>query len=151
MADRMAHQIILLAGVHPLIAANSCLHAQGVCASETYQIVTVDADECTLLPVVDRLKPEFIVLDLLRADGLRTIRQIANVHPPCHVLVMTGVGNREGTATAFSSGAAGILYRADGLSELFDAVRTLRSGQQFMSSTFRRAFPTSNMKGTGDA
>jgi DNA-binding NarL/FixJ family response regulator len=151
MADYRAHQIILLAGVHPLIVANSCLHAQDTCASVQYKIVTVDADECTLLPVVDRLKPEFIVLDLLRADGLRTIRRIANVHPSCHVLVVTGVGNREGMATAFSSGAAGILYRADGLSELFDAVRTLRSGQQFMSSTLRQAFPTANMKDTGDA
>ena len=136
MADRKAHQTILLVSVHPLIVENSHLHAQGACASVQYEIVAVDANEFILLPVVNRLRPEFIVFDLLHTYGLHTIRRIANVHPSCRVLVVTGVGNREGAATAFSSGAAGILNRADLVSELHHAIHTVGAGQRFLSPTF---------------
>lgn len=83
MADRKVHQTILSAGVSPLLVEESRLHAQGACASMQYEIVAVDADEHSLLPAVDRLRLEFIVLDLLHANSLDTIRRITNIDSSC--------------------------------------------------------------------
>lgn len=135
MSGTIASHLILLAGVHPLIAEDSRLHIESTPALKEYEIVVSPADEYSLLPVVNRLKPHFVFLDLLHASSLQTIRRITTINPSCCVVAVTGTRNKGVAAAAFSSGASGILYRTDFSTELFDAIRTVRAGQRFLSSS----------------
>ncbi len=135
MSGRMIPRTILLAGIHPLIAEDSRLHVHSISRSTPYEIVESPADEHTLLPVVNRLNPSFVLLDLLYASSLQTIRRITNINPSCCILAVTGARNKDVAAAAFSSGASGILYRTDVSTELFDAIRTVRAGRRFLSSS----------------
>lgn len=134
MSDSRPQQRLLLAGFHPLIVEDSRLHAEGA-----YDIVAVSADETTLLPAVSRLKPDFVLLDLLHASSLRTIQRISALDPSCRVVVLTNMRRRDVVESIFSNGASGILHRSDAVAELFVAVRAVASGRQFMSSALRKA------------
>jgi DNA-binding NarL/FixJ family response regulator len=135
MSGRTTPRIILLAGIHPLIAEDSRLHVHGIPGSTRYEVVESPADEYSLLPVVNRLQPHFVLLDLLHASSLQTIRRITSISPSCCIVAVTGARNRDVAAAAFSSGASGILYRTDISTELFDAIRTVRAGRRFLSSS----------------
>lgn len=135
MSGCMTPRTILLAGIHPLIAEDSRLHVHSIPGSAPYEVVESTADEHTLLPVVNRLKPPFVLLDLLYASSLQTIRRITSINPSCCILAVTGARNKDVAAAAFSSGASGILYRTDVPTELFDAIRTVRAGRYFLSSS----------------
>lgn len=135
MSDPMTHPIILLAGIHPLIAEDSRLQVHSTPGSTQYEVVESPADEYSLLPVVSRLQPHFILLDLLHASSLQTIRRITRISPSCCIVAVTGARNKDVAAAAFSSGASGILYRTDISTELFDAISTVRAGRHFLSSS----------------
>jgi DNA-binding NarL/FixJ family response regulator len=146
MSGRMTPRIILLAGIHPLIAEDSRLHVHSIPGSTQYEVVESPADEYSLLPVVNRLKPHFVLLDLLHASSLQTIRRITSINPSCCIVAVTGARNRDVAAAAFSSGASGILYRTDISTELIDAISTVRAGRRFLSSSLssKAASPRTN-------
>jgi DNA-binding NarL/FixJ family response regulator len=133
MSGRMTPRIILLAGIHPLIAEDSRLHARSIAGSTQYEVVESAADEHSLLPVVNRLKPHFVLFDLLHANSLQTIRRIATIKPSCCIMAVTGARTKDVPEAAFSSGASGVLYRTDVSTELLDAIRTVRAGRWFLS------------------
>ncbi len=135
MPEPTRQQRLMLAGFHPLIVEDSRLHAE-----DAYDIVAVSADERTLLPAVGRLKPDFVLLDLMHASSLRTIQRITVIDPSCRVVVLTSMRRRGVAESIFSEGASGILHRSDAAAELFLAVRTVASGRQFMSSAMMKAF-----------
>lgn len=135
MSGRMTARTILFAGIHPLIAEDSRLHAHGIPGSIRYEVAESLADEHSLLPMVNRLRPHFVLLDLLYASSLQTIRRIASINPSCRILAVTGARNQDVAAAALSCGASGILYRTDVSAELFDAIRTVGSGRPFLSSS----------------
>ncbi|MDH4152159.1 MAG: response regulator transcription factor [Nitrospira sp.] len=135
MPDCVGDHIILLADVHPLIVEDCRLHAQTTYDHGEYEVVAVTAAECTLLPLVERLQPHFVLLDLLHASGLHTIRRLTSANPSCGIAVMIGARNQDSVAAVFSSGASSILHRTDVPAELFDAVRAVSAGRRFLSST----------------
>lgn len=135
MPGSTAPGLILLAGIHPLIAEDSRLRAHSIPGPTQYEVVASTADEPSLLPLVNRLKPNFVLLDLLHASSLQTIPRIMRIHPSSCIVAVTGTRNKDVVAAAFSSGASGILYRTDVSDELLDAIRTVKSGRQFLSSS----------------
>ncbi len=135
MSGSTEPRVILLAGIHPLIAEDSRLHAHSMSGTTQYEVVASTADEPTLLPLVKRLKPHFVILDLLHASSLQTIQRIMSINPSSYIVTVTGARNKDVAAAAISSGASGILYRTDITTELFDAIHTVRSGRRFLSSS----------------
>ena len=135
MSGSLPPRIILLAGIHPLIAEDSRLCAHRMPGSTQYEVVESPADEYSLLPVVNRLTPQFVLLDLLHASSLQTIGRITSITPSCCIMAVTGARNKDVAAAAFSGGASGILYRTDVSTELHEAIRTVSAGRRFLSSS----------------
>jgi two-component system invasion response regulator UvrY len=131
MSDLNCRQTLILAGVHPLIAEDCRFHAEA-----TYELVALTADESTLLPAVDRLRPAVVVLDLLHVSSLQTIQRIVTISPSSRVVALTGVRHRDIVESVLSGGATGVLHRSDVSRELYAAVRTVETGRRFLSSVF---------------
>lgn len=135
MSDHTQPQKLLLAGFHPLLVEDSHLQS-----ASPYDIVTATADEKILLPAVEHLSPDFVLLDLLYASSLRSIRRIRAIKPSCRVVAVVSTRRQDVADSIFLCGASGILHRSDAASELLLAIRTVSSGQQFLSSTLMKCF-----------
>ena len=122
---------LLLAGYHPLILEDSRMRA-----GTHYDIHAVGAEEDRLLPTVDRLRPDVVLLDLLRTSSLRTIRRVRELYPACRVVALTGLRHADGAQSIFAAGAAGVLYRFSAAAELSLAVDAVLSDRQYLSAAF---------------
>lgn len=131
MSESCEQRRLLLAGFHPLILEDSRIRA-----SAHFDIHAVGIEEDMLLPTVDRLRPDLVLLDLLLTGSLRTIRLIRDLCPPCRVVALTGMRHTDSAHSILSAGASGILYRFSAAAELFFAVRTVLSGLQYLSPAF---------------
>jgi DNA-binding NarL/FixJ family response regulator len=135
MSDIPNRTTLLLAGFHPLILEDSRLQS-----SDDHDIHTVTADESTLLPAVDRVKPDVVLLDLLHTSSLKTIQRIRDIRPACPIVALSGM-RRTHVAEAitdaiFTAGGSGILYRFTAAAELSAAVQAVLSGRQYLSPAF---------------
>ena len=134
MSATSEHRRLLFAGFHPLILEDSRMRA-----SADFDMHTVSAEEIMLLPAVDRLQPDLVLLDLLQTSSLRTILRIHDLCPPCHVVTLTGMRHIDSAHSIISAGASGVLYRLSAAAELFCAVGTVLSGLQYLSPAFTRS------------
>lgn len=128
MAASTTRARLLFAGFHPLILQDSRIHAGTVLPLES-----VSAEEATLLPAVDRRRPDVLLIDLLHTSSLKTIQRVTAISPACRVVALTGLRHTDVTESIFSAGATGILSRSHALEELFLAVSTVLSGQRYLS------------------
>jgi two-component system, NarL family, response regulator NreC len=90
--------------------------------------------------LVERLKPEVVVMDLSMAkvDGLEATRQIVAAKLATRVLVLTMHGEEEYLMAALEAGAAGYLVKSAAERELVDAVRAVAHGDMYVQPTAAR-------------
>jgi DNA-binding NarL/FixJ family response regulator len=131
MPDSSERRRLLLAGYHPLILEDSRMQAD-----THYDIHAVGAEEDRLLPIVDRLRPDVVLLDLLQTSSLRTIRRVRDVYPACRVVALTGMRHADGAQSILAAGASGVLYRFSAATELSLAVDAVLSNRQYLSAAF---------------
>lgn len=131
MPHSSEHRRLLLAGYHPLILEDSRMQA-----GTQYDIHAVGAEEDRLLPTVQRLRPDVVLLDLLQTSSLRTIRRVRDLYPACRVVALTGMRHADGAQSIFAAGASGVLYRFSAATELSLAVDAVLSDRQYLSAAF---------------
>lgn len=119
---------VLYAGFHPLVLEDCRMRA----ASE-YRTVAVDADETVLLPAVDRLRPDVVLVDLLYTSSLQTIQRITAIHPSTSVIALTGLRRKDVAESVLAAGASGVIQRTQVTAELRKAVETVLSGLRYLS------------------
>jgi CheY-like chemotaxis protein len=70
-------------------------------------VVTTAESGVAALQLLATVRPDLVLLDVSMPglDGLGTLRQIVMRHPALPVVMVTGVGDRETTATALTIGA----------------------------------------------
>lgn len=101
------------------------------------EVVGEAASGKELLAKIPTVKPAVIILDmkLPDANGVTLIRQIKNNLPNCRIVVLTMYDHVRYAVHALESGADGFVVKGAPFEELLQAVRTVSSGNTFVSST----------------
>lgn len=84
------------------------------------------------LELYRRVLPDVVVMDLQlgpgEAEGLALTRQLLQVHPEAHVLVLTALRNHHLAVEAARSGAVGFLQKDGSIQTVITALRSVNEG-----------------------
>lgn len=91
-----------------------------------------------LLSLVKSLTPHLVILDISmpKLRGIEATREIKTNHPDIKVVILTMHNNMEYLQHSIAAGADGYVLKQDAGTELFSAIKTVRNGGVFISSTF---------------
>jgi DNA-binding NarL/FixJ family response regulator len=97
-------------------------------------IVCDAADGQSAVDLVERFKPDVVVMDLSmgRLDGIAATREIVARELPTRVLILTMHSEEEYLLSALDAGASGYLVKSAAERELVDAVRALAHGEMYV-------------------
>jgi DNA-binding NarL/FixJ family response regulator len=116
-------QALFREGLTTLLGQNAELEVAGT---------AVDGAEAVALCA--RVKPDVVLMDLRMPGmgGVEATRRIRVVQPAVRVLVLTTFEEDEEVFAAIRAGAAGYLLKASPSEKLFEAIRTVASGESFL-------------------
>jgi DNA-binding NarL/FixJ family response regulator len=99
------------------------------------EVVGEASDGFQAVQQAQRLQPDLILLDigLPTLNGIQAARQIRKLSPNSKILFFTQNCSRDIAQGALRTGANGYLLKSDAI-DLPDAVKTVLSGEQFVSS-----------------
>ena len=99
-------------------------------------VVGEAADGREVLPAIERLTPDVLVLDLLMPgqSGLDVLKAIAARRLATRVVVLSMHASEAYVAEALDGGALGYVVKDAGASELLQAVRQAAVGKRFLSA-----------------
>ena len=103
-------------------------------AAPDIEVVGEAADEAEAATKVRELKPDVIVLDLMKL-GLDSTAVISAIHrefPQVMILVLAGFDDDKHLFSALQSGARGYLLKGAAPDELLTAIRILSKGQAYL-------------------
>jgi two-component system, NarL family, response regulator NreC len=112
---------------------------QGLCAllktEQDFRLVGEAADGIEALRLVERLRPNVLVLDLMMPGlgGLETAKQAAKASPGTRTVVLSMHANEAYVVEALRAGAVGYVLKESGADELIRAVREAAAGRRFLS------------------
>ncbi len=108
------------------------------------RVVGDAADGEEALTVVDALRPDVVLMDLLmpRLDGVETTRRIKQRFPRVEVVVLTTVADGEAVVGAIGAGATGYLLKDSRGDALVTAVRAAAEGRVELSPEAARRLAT---------
>ncbi len=124
---------ILIADDHMIVRVGLA----ALLAHEKDMTVVGEADDGQqVLDCVDKLKPDVVVMDLMMPviDGEAATAELKKRHPEVKVVILTSYSTADGIANAIQAGAAGALLKTTDDAILLSAIRTVASGQEFISS-----------------
>jgi DNA-binding NarL/FixJ family response regulator len=102
---------------------------------DAIEVVGEAGDGLELLEVLKHVKPDMVILDLSMPNlrGLEATREIKATYPHIKVLVLTMHRDKEYVRYAISAGAEGYLLKEEADTELFAAIKKIRSGECYIS------------------
>ena len=126
----MVRSRILLADDHLLVMEG----LRKLLEAEHDLIGTVE-DGVTLVDMAKELEPDIILLDISMPmlNGIEAARKIKKLLPECKLIFVTMHGDSTYVIEAFRAGASGYLLKRSAASELSQAIRAVRNGQQYLS------------------
>jgi two-component system response regulator NreC len=96
------------------------------------------ADARSAYPLVDKVRPDVVVLDLMLpdGDGIAVTREIRRRAPETRVLVLT-VQDSELTVTrSLAAGATGFALKGDAPDEILRGIASVAEGRRYVSPAF---------------
>mgnify|MGYP003886466613 CR=1 FL=1 len=121
-----------------LIADDHSIVRSGVRAllelKEDIEVVGEASNGREALDLVAQLRPDVVLMDITMPlmDGLEATRRIVKAHPDTKVIVLTQHMNKEQALSAIKAGAAGIVPKKAGPSELVSAIQAVSEGDSFI-------------------
>ena len=106
-------------------------------AQPLFQLVGEAADGLEASQLVEKLKPDVLILDLTmpRLHGMEVLRQVKKTSPKTRVLVLSMHDNEAYVLEALRHDAAGYLLKDASGSELVRAVRDVANGRRYLSGS----------------
>src|SRR6266516_501095 len=100
-----------------------------------FRVICVAGDVLETLQLVERLRPQVLVLDLLMPglSGLEVARQVRQRAPETRVIVLSMHANEAYVLEALRHGAAAYVLKETSSAELVQAVRAVVAGQRYLS------------------
>jgi len=124
---------VLIADDHPIVRKG----LRSLLEEEPGITVVGEAEDGTkALAEIERLKPDIAIIDMMMPghNGLEVIRQAKNYYPSMHIIVLSMNSNDAYVLEALKRGASGYVLKETGPSELVQSVKTVLSGQHFLSA-----------------
>ncbi|MCB0163194.1 MAG: response regulator transcription factor [Anaerolineae bacterium] len=105
-------------------------------AQPDFQIVGEADDGLQVSPLVERLKPSVLVLDLMMPglNGLEISRQVRRNTPQTQIVILSMHANEAYVAEALAAGAAAYLLKRATSDELINAIHEAVAGRRYLSS-----------------
>jgi DNA-binding NarL/FixJ family response regulator len=102
-----------------------------------FTVVAECADGVATLAAIARERPDVVVLDvdMPGKDGLEVLRTLKDQADKPAFILMTMHGREDLLRAAFDLGATGYVAKAGTLLDVVDAIRAVREGQPFISSS----------------
>ena len=123
---------IVLADDHPIVR-------QGLCAlleAETdFQVVGEAGDGLEAVALVERVKPDVLVLDLMMPtlSGLEVARQTRQRSPQTRVVILSMHADEGYVLEALTAGASAYVLKKSTAGDLVKAIRDAIAGRRFLS------------------
>ena len=127
-----------------LIADDHAIYRMGLVALfETepgFEVVGEADDGNSALDLAIKLKPDVVLMDIMMPgmDGIAATKAIHEQFPDARILILTTSTTSDDLAGARRNGAAGAITKSADNSRLLDAIRTVASGQEFVSEEIER-------------
>ena len=133
-ADRMR---IVVADDHAL-AREGMQHLFGACSNMT--VVGAAADGAEALEIVERLRPDVLVLDIRmpRVSGIEVARRTREISSGTKILAVSAYDDDEYILALMAAGVAGYLMKTTSSSQLVDAVERVCEGESVLHPTIAR-------------
>ena len=105
-------------------------------AQPDFQIVGEADDGLQVGPLVERLKPSVLILDLMMPglNGLEISRQVRRNTPQTQIVILSMHANEAYVAEALAAGAAAYLLKRATSDELVNAIHEAVAGRRYLSS-----------------
>ena len=126
---------IVLADDHTIVRQGLRLLLE---AEPDFSIVGEASDGLEVADLVDRLRPDVLVLDLMMpgASGLEVTRIVCQQFPETSVVILSMHADESYVLAALKNGAAAYVLKDAGAEDLLQAVREVVQGRRYLSSPF---------------
>jgi NarL family two-component system response regulator LiaR len=121
---------VLIADDHPLVLAGL---REALEADEGFEVVAEARSGVQVLPLVARMLPDVVLLDLRMPgmDGLACLDRIVARHPQIKVVIVSSITDPERIQATFKHGACGYIVKTIDVADLASAVRQAVAGTAY--------------------
>src|SRR5579859_7255433 len=105
-------------------------------AESDFEVVGEAASGLEVEPLVDRLKPDILILDIGLPDmsGLEVLQRLGTRLKTLHVIILSMHNDAERIAQAFKNGASGYVQKDHSATEVIDAIYQILEGHQYFNA-----------------
>ena len=124
--------------IHIIVVDDHPLYREGVVKTLENEpgisVVGQGATGSEALDLVERLKPDIILLDISMPDsGLKAAQMIAKTNPYVKIIMLTVSENDSDIMTALEAGARGYVLKGVGAPELVGIIKTVATGGSYVT------------------
>ncbi len=123
---------VILADGHAIVREG----IKRILETEGLEVVGEAGSGHEVLALVDAVKSDLLILGVTMPDmsGIDVLRQLKDKDHDFHMLVLSAHSEEQCVKSAMTSGASGYVEKSATVSELLTAIRTVMSGQIYLSS-----------------
>lgn len=139
---------VLLADDHTLVLAGFVKLLEDSC-----EVVGLVEDGRALLDAVQQLQPDIAIVDISMPllNGIEACSRVRAASPQTKLIIVTMHAAMPYVQAAFKAGAAGYVLKRSATDELLQAIRTVRSGNYYVTPLMTKEVVNVLVKGPSDS